>query len=179
MFFAYYERASIAQLFMRASIVEGEQRYLAAKSAGLKQIPCFIRNLNDNEALLESFKENLLRKNLEPIEEARFLEKLKKIYPNNFYLAEIINKSESYVRNRLKLLDLDESLRSALTLRKAEYLSELGKEKQKELAPKIKSMNLKNVKEIVDKIKYPKFSRRILKPSRYLVLTEKSIVFMF
>ena len=155
-------------------IVEGEQRYLAAKSANLKKIPCFIRDLDDNQSFLESLKENLLRKNLEPVEEARFLAKLKATYPNNFLLAEMTGKSESYIRNRLKLLDLDSSLHSVLPLRKSEYLSEIkDKNLQTKLAPKLRKLGLEKAREIIDRIKYRKYSRRILKPSKHISLTEE------
>ena len=50
-------------------LVAGERRYRAALQVGLKEIPIVIRKLNDREALQLSLVENLIREDLNPIEE--------------------------------------------------------------------------------------------------------------
>ena len=51
-------------------IVAGERRYKAAKIAGLKELPCIIRELDDNTTLEIALIENIQRQNLNPLEEA-------------------------------------------------------------------------------------------------------------
>ena len=53
------------------SIIAGERRYKASALAGMTKIPAIIRNLDDKEAAKVALLENLQRKNLNPIEEAR------------------------------------------------------------------------------------------------------------
>ena len=52
-------------------IIAGERRYKASALAGLTKIPAIIRNLDDKESSKVALLENLQRKNLNPIEEAR------------------------------------------------------------------------------------------------------------
>ena len=52
-------------------IIAGERRYKASALAGLTQIPAIIRNLDDKEAAKVALLENLQRRNLNPIEEAK------------------------------------------------------------------------------------------------------------
>ena len=52
-------------------LVAGERRYRGAKEIGLKEIPVIIRELNDREALQLTLVENLIRDDLNPVEEAR------------------------------------------------------------------------------------------------------------
>ena len=57
-------------------IIAGERRYKASALAGLTQIPAIIRNLDDKEAAKVALLENLQRRNLNPIEEARTYQKI-------------------------------------------------------------------------------------------------------
>ena len=50
-------------------LIAGERRYRAAKAAGLKEVPVTIRSLSDEQALQISLVENLLREDLNPVEE--------------------------------------------------------------------------------------------------------------
>ena len=89
-------------------VVAGSRRYLACKQIGLRKIMCHIVELNDKEAYEIYLNENIHRKSLEPIEEARAF----KTYVIDFgwggisHLATKIGKSPSYVYKRLSLLDL-------------------------------------------------------------------------
>ena len=60
-------------------IIAGERRYKASALAGLTKIPAIIRNLDDKESSKVALLENLQRKNLNPIEEARTYQKILEI----------------------------------------------------------------------------------------------------
>lgn len=95
-------------------IVTGEQRWLAAKILGWKEIYVNVRELSDDVALEMQLSENLRRKDLHQLEEAEGydeLMQLKKISAEA--IAEIVGRSESYVHKRMKLLSLGPDARKA------------------------------------------------------------------
>ena len=89
-------------------IVAGNRRYLACKILGWKKIVCHIVELDDKEAFEIALTENLQRRNLDPIEEAKAF----KAYVNDYgwggvsALASRIAKSPAYISKRLSLLHL-------------------------------------------------------------------------
>jgi len=89
-------------------IISGIRRYLACKKLRWKKIPCHVIEVDDKESFEISLAENIQRKNLNPIEEARAF----KVYITDFgwggvsELAHKISKSPSYVSKRLSLLEL-------------------------------------------------------------------------
>tara|TARA_B100001057_G_scaffold449605_1_gene490990 strand:- start:663 stop:1499 length:837 start_codon:yes stop_codon:yes gene_type:complete len=92
-------------------IVAGERRWRASQIAGLHEIECVVKDLQDSEVLEAALIENIQREDLNIIEEAntyRNLIELKKI--TNEKLAKIIGKSSSHVSNTLRLLDLDKKI---------------------------------------------------------------------
>ena len=96
-------------------ILAGERRWQAAKVAGLSQVPCIVKNVSDRDAMLIALIENLQRENLNPIEEAQGLEKLKKnLSCTDEELAKTVGKSRSGVTNILRLNDLTEKVKSFL-----------------------------------------------------------------
>lgn len=100
-------------------IVAGERRFRAAKLAGLADMPCFVRNLTDQQVLHAQVIENLQRDDLHPLEEAEGYERLMKEQDETGkpYSAESIGaevgKSKAYVYGRLKLLALVPEARQA------------------------------------------------------------------
>jgi len=96
-------------------IIAGERRYRASKLAGLAEIPVIIKEVSDKDAAEISLIENLQREDLNPVEEARGLEKL----ISDFGLtqeeaAKRVGKSRSALTNALRLLTLPESALSLL-----------------------------------------------------------------
>jgi ParB family chromosome partitioning protein len=88
-------------------IVAGERRWRAAQMAGLTEIPALIRRIPDEAAIAVALIENIQRENLNPLEEARALERL----INEFALthqqaAEAVGRSRAGVSNLLRLLEL-------------------------------------------------------------------------
>ena len=96
-------------------IIAGERRYKASALAGLTKIPAIVRNLDDKESSKVALLENLQRKNLSPIEEARTYQKILEIdQMTQEELAKTMGKSQSSVANKLRLLSLPEEVQEAL-----------------------------------------------------------------
>ena len=96
-------------------IVAGERRFRAAALAGLKEIPVIEKDLKDNEVLEVALIENLVRKDLLPLEEARGLESLmNKFHYTQERLAQTVGKSRSNITNILRLLTLPETVQKML-----------------------------------------------------------------
>jgi ParB family chromosome partitioning protein len=93
-------------------IVAGEQRYKAGKEAKLKEVPAIIKQLTDEEALEIQVIENVLRKDIDPFDEAvgyqRLMDKGK--YDVKL-LSEKLGKSENYIYTRLRLNKLIQPLK--------------------------------------------------------------------
>lgn len=96
-------------------IIAGERRYKASALAGMTKIPAIIRNLDDKESSKVALLENLQRKNLNPIEEARTYQKILEIdQMTQEELAKTMGKSQSAVANKIRLLSLPDEVQSAL-----------------------------------------------------------------
>ncbi len=96
-------------------IIAGERRYKASALAGMTRIPAIIRNLDDKESSKVALLENLQRKNLNPIEEARTYQKILEIdQMTQEELAKTMGKSQSSVANKLRLLSLPDEVQDAL-----------------------------------------------------------------
>ena len=93
-------------------IVAGERRYRAAKMAGLSEIPALVKTLNNQNAMEIALIENVQRENLNPIEEAEGYENLmqKCGYSIND-VSKLIGKSESYIRNLMRINSLPEAVK--------------------------------------------------------------------
>jgi ParB family chromosome partitioning protein len=88
-------------------IVAGERRWRAARIAGLERIPAVVRHLSRSEVAKLAFIENLQRRDLNPVEEARGIEGLVSLLKLPAEeIAEMIGKSPSYVYGRRRLLEL-------------------------------------------------------------------------
>lgn len=125
-------------------IIAGERRYKASTQAGFKEVPCVIVDLDDNESAEIALVENLQRKDLTPIEEAKSYQKLlDRGYINQDQLAKRMGKSQSAVANKIRLLNLAEEVQQALLETKISerharsLLSIKNKEKQIEMLNRI------------------------------------------
>ena len=96
-------------------IIAGERRYKASAMAGLTTIPAIVRNLDDKESSKVALLENLQRKNLNPIEEAKTYQKILELdQMTQEELAKTMGKSQSAVANKLRLLSLTDEVQDAL-----------------------------------------------------------------
>jgi ParB family chromosome partitioning protein len=92
-------------------LIAGERRWRAATAVGLTEIPALIRN--ESDALEVALIENLQRENLNAVEEAEALFKLKKArHFTDEALAKIIGKSRSAVTESLTLMSLPENIKA-------------------------------------------------------------------
>jgi len=102
----------VAQRGDRYEIVVGERRYRAAKIAGLKEIPSFIKDLSESGALELALIENIQRQDLNPIEEATAYRLIvEREHLTQEELSKRIGKSRSYIANMIRLLDLPDGVR--------------------------------------------------------------------
>ena len=116
-------------------ILAGERRYRASLLAGLKSIPAVIKQLSDQEMMVQSIIENLQRENLNPIEEARAYESLVEKGFTHAEIADKMGKSRPYISNSIRLLSLPEQILSEvengkLSQAHARSLVGLNKEQQ-------------------------------------------------
>lgn len=96
-------------------IIAGERRYKAAYIAGLTKVPAVIIDLNDNESAEVAIVENIQRRDLSPIEEAKSYKKLlDRGYLTQDQLATRMGKTQATISNKLRLLNLDEKVQDAL-----------------------------------------------------------------
>ena len=96
----------------RYEIIAGERRWRAAKLAGMDRVPAIIREVeSEEEMLVFALVENLQREDLNPVEKALALKKLKEDFnATDQEIGRIIGKSRSAVTNTLRLLDLPEDV---------------------------------------------------------------------
>jgi ParB family chromosome partitioning protein len=91
----------------RYEIIAGERRWRAAQQAGLADIPAVIRRVPDETAIAMALIENIQRENLNPLEEARALERLIAEFGlTHQQAAEAVGRSRVAVSNLLRLLEL-------------------------------------------------------------------------
>jgi ParB family transcriptional regulator, chromosome partitioning protein len=97
-------------------IIAGNRRYEVCKNLGWRKIVCHVIELNDKEAFEVSIAENVQRKNLTPLEEAKTFQS----YASKFgwggisSMAKKIGKSVHYVERRVRLLDLPQDVLSSI-----------------------------------------------------------------
>lgn len=105
----------LRKLGNKYEIIAGERRYKAATMAGLTTVPAIISNIDDNKSAEVALVENIQRRDLTPIEEAKsYKNLLDKGYLTQEQLATKMGLSQSTVSNKLRLLSLDEEVQQAL-----------------------------------------------------------------
>ena len=105
----------------RYEIVAGERRWRAAQIAGLAEIPAIVRDIPDEAAIAMALIENIQRENLNPLEEARALDRLIEEFDlTHAEAAEAVGRSRASVSNLLRLQDLAEKVKPLLEDRKLE-----------------------------------------------------------
>ena len=113
------ERGVIQPIIVRKSatenskfeIIAGERRWLAARKAGLHDIPVVVTEADDLKSLEFAIVENVQRHDLNPLEEAQGYKRLIDEFSyDQEKVSQFIGKSRSYITNSLRLLTLPESV---------------------------------------------------------------------
>ena len=93
-------------------IISGERRYHAARAAGLREVPCIEKTVDEAETLEIALIENIQRKDLTPFEEADGLHRLATQFEYTHEdMARKIGRARSSVTETLSLRNIPESLR--------------------------------------------------------------------
>jgi len=102
-------------------IIAGERRWRAAQMAGLHDVPAVIRHVPDEAAVAMSLIENIQREDLNPLEEARALDRLIREFDMTHQTAaDAVGRSRAAVSNLLRLLELAEEVKSLVEQRQIE-----------------------------------------------------------
>jgi ParB family chromosome partitioning protein len=97
----------------RYMIISGERRFHAARAAGLRELPCIEKNVNDAETLEIALIENLQRKDLTPFEEADGVQALSDRFGlNHEEIAHRIGKGRSSVTEVLSLRSIPDDVKA-------------------------------------------------------------------
>ena len=113
------ERGVIQPIIVRKSdtdnskyeIIAGERRWLAARKAGLHNIPVVITDADDLKSLEFAIVENVQRHDLNPLEEAQGYKRLIDEFSyDQEKVSKFIGKSRSYITNTLRLLNLPDEV---------------------------------------------------------------------
>ena len=113
------ERGVIQPIIVRKSnsdtskfeIIAGERRWLAARKAGLHDIPVVVTDVDDLKSLEFAIVENVQRHDLNPLEEAQGYKRLIDEFSyDQEKVSKFIGKSRSYITNSLRLLSLPQNV---------------------------------------------------------------------
>jgi ParB family chromosome partitioning protein len=142
----------------RYEIIAGERRWRAAQIAGLADIPAVIRRIPDEAAIAVALIENIQRESLNPLEEARALERLITEFElTHAQAAEAVGRSRAAVSNLLRLLELAPEAGALLERRELEMgharalLALSGRRQQAEVATIVakKSLSVRETEALV------------------------------
>lgn len=144
-------------------IIAGERRWRAARKAGLKQVPCVIKNVEDRAAIAMALIENIQREDLNVIEEAIALERLQSEFTlTHQQVADVIGKSRAAVSNILRLNQLENDVKNLvaeklLDMGHARALLALQGEQQVEIAQQVakKQLTVRQTEQLVKKCLQP------------------------
>jgi ParB family chromosome partitioning protein len=129
-------------------VIAGERRVRASKIAGLKTIPSLVNQKEDQEALEAALIENLQREDLNPVEEARGYDRLKREFElTQDEIAKATGKARSTIANSMRILSLSPKIldmisQGALEKGHAKILSGLDTAKAEQLAEAISQKKL-------------------------------------
>ena len=150
-------------------LVAGERRYRAGKMIGLEQIPAYIREFTDEEAEDAQYAENVQRKNLTQIEEAKKLQRDLDRLGSTEAVLQKHNKSRAWLSKMLGLLKLPEQTRRLITenisadvevIHTVKAIEKISRPEAKALVDELKSTPMDGrardkVAKVKDKVKPP------------------------
>ena len=158
----------------RYEIVAGERRWRAAQMAGLEGIPAIVRDIPDEGAIAMALIENIQREDLNPLEEARALDRLIREFDlTHAEAAEAVGRSRAAVSNLLRLLELSDKVKSMLEARQLEMgharalLSITKAVQQHDVARQVarKGLSVRETEQLVRRILQGKDKQKATKPT--------------
>ena len=142
----------------RYILVAGFRRLEASKQVELKDVPCMVQDLSDDDMIRYALIENIQREDLNPLEEALAIKQLIGNQGLDYRkVAEMLGKSKTYVGERLALLDLPDDLKEAvsqgtLSMKKADALKKVNDDKARaRLIGKASAVDLQHLKVLIEK----------------------------
>lgn len=99
----------------RYEVIAGHRRLFSSRLARIVDAPCYIRKANDEQTEMLKIHENLYRSEIKPADEAKhfsYLIQKQKLTPTK--IAQLISKSQSYVLDRLAILEYPDFLKDAM-----------------------------------------------------------------
>ncbi|MCL4355241.1 MAG: ParB/RepB/Spo0J family partition protein [Nitrososphaerota archaeon] len=146
----------------RFEVVAGNRRFEACRRLKWRRIPCQLVELTEKEAFEVALAENLERRTLDPLEEARAFQRYvsRAGWGGAAELSRRIRRSPAYISKRMRLLSIDpEALETLFRRRKGTALAEemfmLGADQQRELAEEVERnpMSTREVRRLVKSIR--------------------------
>ena len=145
-------------------IIAGERRWRASQIAGLTEVPCLIKNMNDRAAIAIALIENIQREDLNVMEEAIALQRLiDEFQLTHAEAAEAVGKSRTTITNLLRLNALNNEVKKfvehgELEMGHARALLSLKLEQQTVAARYIiaKELTVRETEKYVNDLLYPK-----------------------
>ncbi len=129
-------------------IIAGERRWRAAQLAALREVPVVIKEIDDRAAMAIALIENIQREDLNALEESEALKQLIDEYDmTHQQVADAVGKSRAMVSNLLRLIDLQNEVKTLLVkgfleMGHARALLALEADKQIEVANKVAKLSL-------------------------------------
>jgi ParB family chromosome partitioning protein len=147
----------------RYEIIAGERRWRASKQAGLTEIPAVVRDVSDRNAIAMALIENIQRENLNPMEEANALHRLREEFElTHQEAAQAVGRSRASVSNLLRLRNLNEDVKRLvencdIEMGHARALLALESSQQSEVAHTIieKSLSVREAEQLIRRIQKP------------------------
>ena len=143
-------------------LVAGERRWRAARMAGLRTVPCIIRNFDDRQNAIVAIIENMQREDLDPIEEALGLKSMTEKYGfTQEQVSASLGRSRTYITNSIRLLKLPEEIQQYVSSGQMSaahgrtIINIPDKERQKEIAEKIirNDLSVRATERLAEKVK--------------------------
>ena len=143
-------------------LVAGERRWRASRKAGLRKVPCIVRNFDDRQNAIVAIIENMQREDLNPIEEAKGLRSMTEKYGfTQEQVSASLGRSRTYITNSIRLLKLPEEIQEYVSSGQMSaahgrtIINIPDKAKQKEIADKIirNDLSVRATEKLAERVK--------------------------
>lgn len=167
----------------RFEIIAGERRWRAAQIAALVEVPCLVREIEDEAALAMSLIENIQREDLNPLEEAAGIQRLiDEFEMTHQQAADAVGRSRPAASNLLRLLNLAEPVQELLMagdldMGHARALLSLNGAEQIQLANQVaaKKLSVRETERLVNRGLQPKEAKAASEPDRDLLRLQDEV----